>query len=124
MQCLLCGQGSRVLKDYWATQHFRACHKEYYFGMIQNPGMMWQFTEIPWEKQLKKLPSSASTEFSAVKWITVEDITLDVPIQPDSDFALPYNSQEYYLDSGPVMIQRFVVIREDNKRCLCLGIHT
>lgn len=123
MQCLLCGQGSRVLKDYWATQHFRACHKEYYFGMIQNPKMVGQFTAIPWEKQLKKLPPSASTEFSAVKWITVEDITLDVPIQPDSDFALP-DSQEYYVDSGPVMIQRFVVVREDNKRCLCLGIHT
>ncbi|PKK49919.1 hypothetical protein CI102_8721 [Trichoderma harzianum] len=123
VQCLLCGQGSRVLKDYWATQHFRACHKEYYFGMFQS-GMVGHFKAIPWGKQLKKLPPSASTEFSAVKWITVEDITLDVPIQPDSDFAHPDISQEYYLDSGPVMIQRFVVVREDNKYCLCLGIHT
>ncbi|KAK4074482.1 uncharacterized protein Triagg1_5078 [Trichoderma aggressivum f. europaeum] len=124
VQCLLCGQNSRILQDYWATQHFRACHKEYYFGLKQDENSA-NLKVIPWKKQLKKLPHSTSTEFSAEKWIVLEDITIDVPIQEDWDFSGWDISQQYYLDvGGPIMIQRFVVVREDNKCCLCLGIHT
>ncbi|KAL6697471.1 hypothetical protein J3F84DRAFT_369027 [Trichoderma pleuroticola] len=126
VQCLLCEHGhedSRILKDYWASQHFRARHKLYYFGMLPIKLSQRQKT-IPWEEQLEKLPRPTRTEFSPEEWILLEDITSDIPIPPDESFEFWNHSERNPSYGGPIMIQRFVVVREDRERCLCLGIHT
>jgi hypothetical protein len=56
-----------------------------------------------------------------------DDIALDRPLKTDEeikdilDFCSP--SMHYSL-LGPIMIRRFVVVREGPDTCLCLAIHT
>ncbi|KAL6820889.1 hypothetical protein J3E69DRAFT_357255 [Trichoderma sp. SZMC 28015] len=113
----------RMLKDYWASENFRAWHREYYIDMIRDDDLT-NGEAIPSEERLEGLPHpTRTTEFSPEKWILLEDIISDIPIESDDYFIYEPDSLELTV-GGPIMIQRFVVVREDSKRCLCLGIHT
>ena len=129
VQCLLCpmgGDGCSNAKDDWASYHFRVYHWEHYFAMIPDgPDLLRTKSGeiIPWEKQDVKRRNSG---FSAEEWIVLEDVTLDIPIDTDEKVAMVIertSHMNHYL-AGPVMIQRFVVVREGTDHCLCVGIHT
>lgn len=133
--CLLCSnpkEQTKWPKDKWATWHFRKEHWIYYFSMV--PGLSDHLSRemkgmvISQEKQSEEPPQPPDQNFSAEKWITLEDVTLDTPITEDNEMAniVENHSLGYYFFSvrGPVMIQRFVVVREGSEQCLALGIHT
>jgi len=133
VRCLLCpdrGDDFASTKEYWASYHFRFDHWGHYFAMIpKGLGLLSHMKHekvIPWEKQSKELLQPLDSEFSAEKWILLEDVTQDIPIDTDEELAEALNmfSQICHCLAGPVMIQRFVVVREGGGHCLCLGIHT
>lgn len=124
--CLLC-KGKLFLKDEW-TLHFRYQHWKYYFSMVPESVS----SELDTYRQSALVPkndikrASPGSIFSADKWITIEDVTEDVPIARDEaiiDYINRISVMDHYL-AGPVMIQRFVVIYQGEDTCLCLGIHT
>lgn len=134
VHCLLCsrpGQPSKHQKDDWASDHFRLHHWEYYFGMV--PGLSSRLSRetrvsvIAWEQQSEASSQPPERDFSAERWITVDDVTLDTPIKVDDEIASVVNDHSqihYWPLPGPIMIQRFVVVREGDGQCLVLGIHT
>jgi hypothetical protein len=93
-------------------------------GAFQAPYLA-RFQEglIPRNEILQPLVASP---FLANKWITIENITRDAPISSDEEIVdmLCYHSPRNHYLSGPIMIQRFVVVAEGASSSLCLGIHT
>lgn len=134
VHCLLCwrpGEPHKWQKEKWASDHFRHMHWQYYFGMTPEiPTRLSREKKaevIAWEKQNTELSQPSAREFSAEKWITLEDVTLDIPIEDDYEMVskIQHHSKAFpWPLPGPIMIQRFVVVREGNERCLALGIHT
>lgn len=133
VECLLCTErGWNIYpRDGWATDHFRIAHWRQYFGIIPSGSHLNGLRRekineiIPWEKQ--KLPQRASdSRFSEDEWITLQDVIEDIPINSDEEIVLTIAaaSETWHYLAGPVMIQRFVVVREGDGYCLCLGIHT
>jgi len=128
--CLLCGKDRWGLdqsyqRDEWTSRHFRLCHWERYFGMIPLRPDQERFEIIPWEIQQRDLFATNSQRL-ANDLITLDDVTSSYPIETDAeifDTATDY-SFEPHCPTGPIMIQRFVVVREGLYSCLCLGIRT
>lgn len=123
----------------WATWHFRFEHWREYFGILSsqcNGKLERKIAKverarsgrvISWEEQeRKRIKSSSESPFSANRWITLEDVDLDVPISSDEKIlaSLLHPSMLMHYMAGPIMIQRFIVVREGGKHCLCVGIHT
>ena len=127
VECLLCRDEAPWSKDNW-MRHFRRYHWQYYFSMLpkkasRDLGKLYKRALVPREDLPQPLSPS---DFSADKWITIEDIERDVPIISDESIIDDVNQTsvfEHYL-AGPVLIQRFVVVKEGQHACLCLGIHT
>jgi hypothetical protein len=71
---------------------------------------------------------SATPAFSSESWIILDDVTSDKPIlnhdRISERIARCSFKSRFWSLAGLVMIQRFVVICEGKKECLCLGIHT
>lgn len=139
VECLLCSDPEEHWqsihpKDDWASEHFRRFHWENYFAMVPElTDRLYQLEKkrlgkvIPWEKQSEELAQPADPKFSPDEWIIFEDVALDTPIESDNeifDDITSASSFNHYSLPGPVMIQRFVVVREGGRQCLCLGIHT
>ncbi|KAI1802395.1 hypothetical protein F4811DRAFT_401980 [Daldinia bambusicola] len=112
-------------KDVWATFHFRYEHWDYYFSML--PPNISRKLRPGAQKGLE--PSNNLTSlpgFSAEAWINLTHVTSDKPIITDNEIILNVNrstEMRHYL-RGPVLIRRFVVVRQGVHDCLCLGIHT
>ncbi|KAI0117426.1 hypothetical protein F4814DRAFT_286837 [Daldinia grandis] len=137
--CLLCrielrakdaSQDARPCpKDYWASNHFRFKHWEYYFSMrpqeaSQSLRHRRGVTLILPENLINPVPGSG---FSNETWIDLTHVSNDTPIATDQGIIRSLNivsSRRYIGLRGPVLIQRFVVVRQDLDQCLCLGIHT
>ena len=136
VECLLCpNSGTNTYRrDEWANRHFRIVHWREYFGIISRgscppclPGLNVNDLMIPWERQKLSLSQRASDfRFSGDEWITLEDVIEDIPIPSDEEVAtiIAMTSEVGHYLAGPVMIQRFIVVREGDGYCLCLGIHT
>jgi hypothetical protein len=134
IQCLLCPNNGRnsYTRDSWASEHFRLYHWRQYFGMV--PSINISQVErnkgenvIPWDEQEKKFTKlSSSSHFSVDDWIVFDDVVLDIPILTNVEIVrrLEQTSQLVHHKTGPIMIQRFIVVREGERYCLCVGIHT
>ncbi|KAI1642247.1 uncharacterized protein F4817DRAFT_353380 [Daldinia loculata] len=136
--CLLCkiklrAQHSRQVaitypKDMWVTWHFRYFHWEYYFSMLP-PEVSRDLGEgkrerlVPPKDLMRPLPASS---FSKKKWINRTHVTSEAPITADDELVESFNESSWNREflRGPVLIRRFVVVRQGVDRCLCLGIHT
>lgn len=125
--CTLGTTGKMFSKDEW-TLHFRQRHWQYYFSMVPQHAKRLRTRQreqlIP-EKDLA--PNPLGSTFSEQVWITLDDVTQDVPIMTDDEMIrrlLRSSPQFVHPLYGPVMIQRFVVVRAGLQSCLCLGIHT
>lgn len=139
VKCLLCTDPEKLresiyLKDEWASDHFRRDHWIYYFAMV--PKLEDRLDElprrrrelvIPWQRQSEEHAQPADLKCSPDGWITFEDVASDTPIDTDDeifDVIARFSSREHHSLPGPVLIQRFVVVREGSRECLCVGIHT
>ena len=133
VECRLCSSSfvCSYPKDEWATYHFRTIHWQQYFGMLPrrpSPNGRNRFNTseiIPWNKQ-KLPPRTLGSQSLVVEWIDLEHVTEDVPISTDQEIisAIGSSSEVIHYKAGPVMIQRFVVVRQGDGSCLCIGIHT
>jgi hypothetical protein len=125
--CLLYN-GSVFDKEEWAELHFQFCHWEYYFAMVLESNSASLRSNLkrrlkPRQEFAKLFPNS---KFSGDAWIILDDISEDQPIRTNKAIITPLNLSrvdDHHI-AGPVMTQRFVVIREGQRDCLCLGIHT
>lgn len=131
VECLLC-QGlseDTYLKDEWASSHFRIVHFEYYFSMAPENARLFLHDEkkkflVPVANLAQR---SSASKFSADTWIALDDITEDALILNDEQVANCVSQVSKRTPRGgigPVMIQRFVVVREGRNESLCLGVHT
>lgn len=133
--CLICQSKTppspfTYSKDSWASWHFRLVHWKYYFSML--PGVAEMFLHINKKKDLipfsKLKQPSPDAQFSAEAWIRLDQIKKDGPIMIDDIIAQYISYSSGPLNKGrkrgPVLIRRFVVVRQGKDRCLCLGIHT
>lgn len=120
--CTLCEEETPPIlgKSYdrgdWAARHFRQKHwKQYCKIRGISPNSL-------------NLPSLASylPINSCTRWMTIEDVTSDTPVQEDQDIMFSqYASQTQEVGiPGAIMVRRFVVIQAGLLTCLCVGIHT
>lgn len=98
-----------MTKDEWVTIHFRVEHWNIYLKICSTA---------------KNHPDRT---FSSESWITLDDVASDNPI-PTDDKIMETINQSTQEDCGgapgPILIRRFVVVREGPESSLCLGIHT
>ena len=127
--CLLCNRANNtLLKEHWASYHFRRYHWEYYFSMlpesVSNKLQDMRRAELVPSETLKQPPPASN--FEAENWIDLAQVQHDVPIMKDEELVkdINYASLLHHYLSGPVLIRRFVVVRQGKRECLCLGIHT
>ncbi|KAI0850362.1 hypothetical protein F5Y00DRAFT_268494 [Daldinia vernicosa] len=136
--CLLCRTKLRAQdarqdatpcpKDDWASCHFRVHHWEYYLSMLprevsEGLEMDMRVKLVPPESLASPIPGSS---FSKEAWINLTHVVDPTPIMTDQELIGRFNVSSWFDDylRGPVLIQRFVVVRQGVDRCLCLGIHT
>lgn len=133
--CTLCPSGKvddSYDKDDWVAEHFRRSHWEVYCKLrgITKPNSdklpsikSYKFKS----KSLGKRPTSTnSSHISPTDWISLKDIKSTWPVKEDYEIkqTLTGSHTTEPCIRGPVMIRRFVVIKEGLDSCLCLGIHT
>lgn len=126
--CLLCPPGTPPMgKDLWAGGHFRRSHWQYYLSMMPKTTsdklVDYKKTSL---MAREKLARPGGDDFSAEEWISLRHVVEDVPTMADAAIVkdLDCASELKSCASGPVLIRRFVVVRQGGRDCLCLGIHT
>ncbi|KAF7167793.1 hypothetical protein CNMCM5623_000981 [Aspergillus felis] len=98
-------------KEFWIDNHFRINHHKIYEQI---------------RVSLRTAENSDTKETADARWIALEDIETDEPILS----SMEINHMLAHVTSTPdpwagiIVAQRFVVVREGTKSCLCLGIHT
>ncbi|KAI1465809.1 uncharacterized protein F4812DRAFT_113077 [Daldinia caldariorum] len=139
VKCLLCerelmDQNTKkepptFAKDLWASSHFRYDHWKNYFPMLPPDASL----SLRWDRKKELEPSSdlaphiLSSDFSAETWIDLTHVTDDRPIYTDNEIIGRINKStrhKVHPLMGPILIRRFVVVRQGLDDCLCLGIHT
>lgn len=99
-----------MTKDEWVAFHFRVRHWNIYLKICSTAKI------------------HPGRTFSSESWITLDDITSDDPILTDNEIIAVINTstqEDGRIGApGPVLIRRFVVVREGPESSLCLGIHT
>lgn len=116
------------LKDEW-TFHFRLEHWRYYFSILPesaSTSLHDDKKEMIFSRN-RNVGTYFGSSFSKDEWIVIEDVARDTPIHTDEEIIDMINGSSFGWRSpmfGPVMTQRFVVIYEGERECLCLGIHT
>ena len=98
-----------MTKDEWVTLHFRVEHWNIYLKICSTAR------------------SHPDRTFSPESWITLDDVVSDDPIPTDGKIKNTINQSTQDSCSGapgPILIRRFVVVREGPESSLCLGIHT
>jgi hypothetical protein len=123
-----------MTKDSWASWHFRIHHWNLYKPMVdqrravlRSLSIQSTHCESPEQSAFKTAEEPANPIFSPETWIVLGDITSDSPIETDREIERIVGFCSFgthYSLPGPIMIQRFVVVREGSKSCLCIGIHT
>lgn len=119
-------------KEYWASKHFRYCHWKYYHPMIMDGETLPRKIRGSDTKDSHAFPldiprESTGGTFSPETWLKLEGITSWWAIESDEDvesLVAGGSDNPWWHCDGPMMIRRFVIIRERSKSCLCLGIHT
>ncbi|KAL2812533.1 hypothetical protein BJX63DRAFT_396572 [Aspergillus granulosus] len=98
-------------KEFWIDHHFRINHHKIYEQISVS---------------LRTADDSDTKETANARWITLEEIETDEPIL--SSMEIKHMREHVTASSDPwagiIVAQRFVVVREGTKSCLCLGIHT
>ncbi|KAI1660283.1 hypothetical protein F4813DRAFT_351563 [Daldinia decipiens] len=114
-------------KDYWAGNHFRIIHWEYYFSMRPLDASKYLMSDLKGLilPENRTRPILGST-FSKETWIDLTHISDVTPIETEFAVTNKINctSVSWHYLTGPVLIRRFVVVRQGVGKCLCLGIHT